>query len=484
MCVRTLGKGMTAGSLTAVEDVPAGHKIALRALPAGSPVRKYGATIGVATANIPAGAHVHVHNLRSHLDEASDPPSRCGTPTAWHAETAAPLSSLSFMGYRRQDGRVATRNEIWIVPTVACVNRVAEQLAAAGREQWAGELDGIVALPHPVGCSQLGDDLAYTQSVLAGLIGHPNAAGVLLIGLGCESNRIEDLLRLAARHAPESLWAFAAQEVPDELDTGMAHLADLVRQARHHRRVPIPASELVVGTKCGGSDGFSGITANPLVGRVTERLAREGATILLSEVPEMFGAEEALVERAVDEAVADSVLHLTQAFRDDLRRHGHPIDQNPSPGNRAGGITTLAEKSLGCVQKCGRVPIAGVLTYGSPAPPRLGGVALVEAPGNDGVSGTALAAAGAHLVLFTTGRGTPLGFPVPTLKIAATSDLALRKPAWIDFDAGPLLEGEDAERLADDLLKLTLDVAGGVTCSQNERHGFREIAVWKRGVTL
>jgi altronate hydrolase len=461
--------------------IPAGHKVALRDIPAGSAVIKYGYSIGIATRDIAAGEHVHTHNVRSNLR------GDLSGITFAQPDTNRPIAaSRTFNGYRRADGRAATRNEIWIINTVGCVNRASELIAAAASKGIgaASPVDGIHAFPHPFGCSQLGDDLRHTQKVLAGLINHPNAGGVLVLGLGCENNQMRLLLDRVGQVAPGRVKYFNAQEVADEVEAGVEAVRDLVEYASQFRREPIEISNLVVGMKCGGSDGLSGITANPLVGRVADSVTAEGSAVLLSEVPEMFGAEQVLLDRAADEAAFHGFIRLVNDFRGYFRKHNEPIDENPSPGNIDGGITTLAEKSLGCVQKGGRAPVRQVLGYGEPVTPGLGGLALVNAPGNDGVSSTAMTVAGAQLLLFTTGRGTPMGFPVPTVKISTNSDLATRKPQWIDFDAGPVATGAaDPESLADQLLDYVIDVAGG-TRTKNERNGYREIAIWKDGVTL
>ncbi len=388
------------------------------------------------------------------------------------------------MGYRRDDGRVGTRNELWIIPSVGCVNRTADRLASLANERFGRRegFDGAIALTHPYGCSQLGEDLETTRKVLRALVRHPNAGGVLVLGLGCENNRLEGLWD-GTRPARESrVRAFSAQAVDDEIETGMGFVTQLTEAMSSDRRTETPASKLVLGLKCGGSDAFSGLTANPLVGRVADWLEAAGGTSLLSEVPEMFGAEEALLERARDTAIFDRAAALINRFKDYYRENGQPISENPSPGNIAGGLTTLEEKSLGAVQKGGRAIITEVIDYGNAATEP--GLGLVEAPGNDAVSSTALAAAGATLLLFTTGCGTPFGGPVPTLKISSTSGLASRKPHWIDFDAGRLItEEESFESLAGDLVRAVLDTASGRRTA-SEVGGFEEIAIWKKGVTL
>ncbi len=487
VALRAAEPGETFDGVTVTEPIPAGHKVALRPLGVGEPVVKYGYSLGVASATIVAGAHVHSHNLRSALTDKfeelrfADVAKPRPTPPASRAAT-------SFDGYRRHDGRAATRNEIWIVNTVGCVNVASEKIAAAAHAELAtpgSGIDGVYSFPHPFGCSQLGADLGYTQKVLAGLARHPNTAAVLILGLGCENNQMKTFLALLGPQATERLRWFNAQEVSDELESGVEAVRELAGYARQFKRQPIPVSELILGMKCGGSDGFSGITANPLVGRIADRHAAAGGTVLLTEVPEMFGAERVLLERTTDAATFKGVVDLVNDFRAYFRKHNEPVDENPSPGNKAGGITTLAEKSLGCVQKAGQAPIAQVLAYGATARAGLGGVALVQGPGNDGVSGTAMTIAGAHLLLFTTGRGNPMGFPVPTLKISSNTDLATRKPQWIDFNAGPVADGTaNFEQLSDELWQQVLDVASGRTRARNETRGHREIAIWKDGVTL
>lgn len=463
-------------------DIPAGHKVALRAIGAGEAVTKYGFPIGVATAPIAAGAWVHEHNLRTRLTGTATyryEPAARPTP-ATHDE---PADAPTWMGYRRADGRVGTRNELWIVNTVGCVNQVAERIARAAGGRYAGQIDGAHAFAHPYGCSQLGDDLKHTQRILAGLLRHPNAGGVLVLGLGCENNQMDALLRQAGTVDRDRLRFFNTQDVADEMEHGTSAVEALVARMAHDRREAVPASALVLGHKCGGSDGFSGITANAVVGRIADRVTALGGSVLLTEVPEMFGAEQVLMQRAASEAVFRDVGAMINDFKAYFLRHGQPVSENPSPGNKAGGLTTLEEKSLGAIQKGGRATVTGVLRYGEPV--ATSGLTLLEAPGNDAVSSTAMVASGATLLLFTTGRGTPLGFPVPTIKISSNSDIARRKPHWIDFDTGGLLDGTATmDGLADDLFALVLDVASGRTLANNERHGYREIAIWKDGVTL
>lgn len=459
------------------QAVPRGHKLALRDLAAGAPVRKYGYPIGRTRAAIAVGDWVHSHNLETALDGTVDYRYQ-PAPTA---VASAPDPAPVFQGYRRADGRVGTRNEIWVLCTVGCVANIARRIAQRANTLFAGQVDGVHAFTHPFGCSQLGDDLDRTGRILAGLARHPNAGGVLLVGLGCESLQMRKLLDAIGPHDPARLRWFNAQQSSDELDDGLAAIATLVEVAGQDRRQPCALADLAIGLKCGGSDAFSGITANPLVGRIADRVAAGGGTPILTEIPEVFGAEHLLLARATDEAVFDGIAAVVNDFKRYFLDHGQPVHENPSPGNVAGGITTLEEKSLGAVQKGGHAALTQVLRYGERADRH--GLALLEAPGNDAVSSTALVAAGATVVLFTTGRGTPLGFPAPTLKIASNSALAAAKPGWIDFDAGSLLDTGDAEAAADQLLALVLATASGQV-ARNEINDEREIAIWKDGVTL
>ncbi len=486
VAVRALAEGcqvvVDGEALQLGEDVPLGHKIAVRSLEPGEPVVKYGFPIGEVTAPIARGAWVHTHNLKTCLEGVVE---YRYEPAGVGARHAAPLPARTFMGYRRRNGRVGTRNEVWILNTVGCVNHAAEQIGRAAAQRFAGQVDGVYSFSHPYGCSQLGDDLRHTQRALAGLLRHPNAGGVLVLGLGCENNQLDELLRLAGDVDPARLRFFNSQEVSDEVEAGLASLTELVATMEHDARQQCPASDLVLGHKCGGSDGLSGITANPLLGRIADRLTALGGSVILTEVPEMFGAEQLLMNRAADAAVFREIVALINDFKAYFLRHGQPIYENPSPGNVAGGLTTLEEKALGAIQKGGLATVTRVLRYGEPAGPPGGGLSLLESPGNDAVSSTALGASGATLLLFTTGRGTPLGFPVPTLKISSNSAIAAKKPHWIDLNAGALLDGTATmDQLEEELFALILAVASGRELANNEKHGYREIAIWKEGVTL
>jgi altronate hydrolase len=461
--------------IRAASSIARGHKIALAPIARGAPVIKYGFPIGHATTDIAPGEHVHSHNLATALGSDDDyhyaPPPARAAPVA-----AAP----GFQGYVRVDGRVGTRNEIWVLPTVGCVGNLAARVARIAGERHAGRVDGIHAFKHPFGCSQLGDDLGHTRGLLAALAQHPNAGGVLIVGLGCESNQLGALIELIPADRRAHIRTLSAQAVEDDEAACLTLVDELVAGCGDLARTDVPLSQLVLGVKCGGSDGLSGLTANPLVGRMADAVAAAGGKVVLTEIPEIFGAEQILMDRAVSRAVFDDAVALVHDFKQYFIRHGEPVSENPSPGNIAGGITTLEEKSLGAVQKGGQVPLVDVRRYGDEA--TIPGLTLLEAPGNDAVSSTALTAAGATIILFTTGRGTPLGFPAPTLKIASNSDLAARKAGWIDFDAGQVLDN-GFDRSADALLDLITATASGAP-TKAEANDERDIAIWKSGVTL
>ncbi|PWW07273.1 D-altronate dehydratase [Paenibacillus cellulosilyticus] len=468
--------------LTLAEDVTSGHKIATSKVAAGKDVLKFGYSIGKAREEITPGSWVHTHNLRTGLDGIID----YQYEPLEDLKASIPPSSVdagrTFMGYERPNGEVGIRNEIWIINTVGCINKSCELMARDGNRLYAGQVDGIYHFAHPFGCSQLGDDLVYTQKLLASLVHHPNAAGVLVVGLGCENNQIESFKSVIGDYDPQRIKFMKSQEAEDEQEEGLALIGELVEYAQTFTAKPIPVSKLKIGLKCGGSDGFSGITANPLVGRLSDRLIAAGGTSILTEVPEMFGAETILMNRACDEAVYDKIVSLINDFKQYYVRHNQVIYENPSPGNKSGGISTLEEKSLGCTQKGGHAVVTDVLPYGARTTKH--GLNLLEAPGNDLVSVTALTAAGAHIVFFTTGRGTPFGGPVPTVKISTNSELAQRKRNWIDFNAGKLLEGTTMDELADELWEHTIAIASGEKVTHNEKNGYKEIAIFKDGVIL
>ncbi|MDR2509645.1 MAG: altronate dehydratase family protein [Spirochaetaceae bacterium] len=466
-----------------LEAVGRGHKFALRDIAAGGDVIKYGAAIGAAVSAIPRGAHIHVHNLKTSLCGEVDYRYEPGKAArAGVSRYEGPALRGGFLGYPREKGGAGVRNEVWIIPTVGCVNGIGKALEDGARERYAGRrFDGVVFFPHAYGCSQMGDDQEATQKILAGLAVHPNAGGVLVLGLGCENNNIAAFKPVLGDYDAERVRFFSAQESGDEIAEALVLLDELVGRCEADSRREIDVSALRVGLKCGGSDGLSGVTANPLVGRFSDLLLARGGTSVLTEVPEMFGAEAVLLNRCADEAVFERAARMINGFKRYYERHNQVIYENPSPGNKAGGISTLEDKSLGCVQKGGAGIVTDVLRYGD----RLSraGLSLLEGPGNDIVAVTALAAAGAHIILFTTGRGTPLGSPVPVIKIATNSALAAHKKSWIDFDAG-VLTGEAS---LDGLAALLYEKALSVSCGEktkNEERGFRDIAIFKDGVIL
>lgn len=473
------GSDAHAGELTVrvTEDIAVGHKVALSALAPGEHVVKYGYPIGHATAAIPAGGWVHTHNLATNLGEILD-----YTYTPEPIPAVAARCDRTFQGFVRADGAVGIRNELWIVPTVGCVNTISERLAKQASAHLPAGVDGIYTFPHPYGCSQLGGDHRMTQRILADLVQHPNAAGVLVVGLGCENNHLAAFKEVLGPVHADRVRFLNCQDVDDEFTAGVELLEELAVYASTYTRQTLPASKLIVGLKCGGSDAFSGITANPLVGAFSDLLTACGGATVLTEVPEMFGAEHLLMNRCVDQGCFARTVAMINDFKAYYQRHNQVIYENPSPGNKTGGISTLEEKSLGCTQKAGTSRVMSVLDYGDRVTSP--GITLLSGPGNDIVAQTALTAAGAHLILFTTGRGTPLGAPVPTVKIATNSTLAARKPHWIDVNAGVLLEGTPMADAAEHLYSTVLAVASGEVQTKNEINGFREISIFKDGVTL
>ncbi len=462
-------------TVVAAEDVARGHKLALCAIAKDTPVVKYGNPIGLAKEAIAPGQWVHVHNVRTGLSESAD---------YVYDHKTYPLPQVAprtFNGYRRADGRAAVRNELWIIPTVGCVNNIAAALVRENQHLVGGSIDGLYTFPHPFGCSQMGGDHAQTRKLLAALVRHPNAGGVLVLSLGCENLTQEQFKAELGEWDDARVKFLVCQQVEDELEAGSALLRELADYAGRFRREPIPASELVVGLKCGGSDGLSGITANPTVGRFSDRLVALGGSTVLTEVPEMFGAENILFSRCESRAVFERAVGMVNGFKDYFVSHGQVVYENPSPGNKAGGITTLEDKSCGCVQKGGSAQIVDVLAYGDAV--RAKGLSLLSAPGNDLVASTALTAAGAHIILFTTGRGTPFGAPAPTVKISTNTALYEKKGNWIDFNAGTVAEGESLDAAGDRLLDYVLAVASGEK-TRAEQHGAREISIFKDGVVL
>ena len=463
------------GAVTLKEDLPMGHKVALRDIRKGEPVIKYGFPIGEATEEIPEGTHVHTHNLHTLLSGEKE--------YAWHPTHPKqdPIPAASFMGYPRKSGRPGIRNELWIIPTVGCVNDVAHAIAQDAQKLAGGSVEGVYAFPHPYGCSQLGGDQENTRKALAALATHPNAGGVLVLGLGCENSGIAQIRPLMGDFDESRVRFLVCQDVEDEHEAAMQLLEELAERMRQDQRTPCGADQLVVGLKCGGSDGLSGITANPTIGVFSDLLTAMGGSTILTEVPEMFGAETILMDRCETEELFGKTVHLINDFKAYFESYHMPVYENPSPGNKAGGITTLEDKALGCTQKSGSSAVRGVLQYGEPVTER--GLNLLSAPGNDLVASTALAVSGAQLILFSTGRGTPFGCPVPTLKIASNTPLAEKKRLWIDFNAGRLLEGRTLEELGQELMELVLATASGQP-ARNEKNGFHNLAIFKQGVTL
>ena len=456
-------------------NVPAGHKFALKKIEAGEPVIKYGYPIGQAKCEIAPGEHVHVHNLKTLL---SSELSYEHHPDVKELESKEPAM---FMGYPRKNGKVGVRNELWILPTVGCVNDVARVLERQAQNLVGGGVENVYAFPHPYGCSQMTEDQENTRHILADLATHPNAGGVLVLGLGCENSGVDYIRSYMGEYDESRVRFLVCQQVEDEMEEGMKLLEELAANMRDEVRVPCPASKLVIGLKCGGSDGFSGITANPAIGGFSDLLIAQGGSTILTEVPEMFGAETILMDRCQTAELFQKTVALINDFKRYFEEHHQTIYENPSPGNKAGGISTLEDKALGCTQKSGFAPVKDVLCYGQKAEKQ--GLNLLSAPGNDLVAATALAASGAQIVLFSTGRGTPFASPVPTVKISSNNDLAKRKSNWIDFNAGQLLSGMELPELSQKLMDYVLSVASGEqVCS--ERNGFHDMAIFKTGVTL
>ena len=462
-------------TLTLTEDIMQGHKFSLKNLKPGDSIIKYGNPIGHATAEIPAGSWIHTHNLKTGLGDLLTYTYNKNVSDLPHKEPKF------FQGYRRKDGRVGVRNEIWIIPTVGCVNNVVTAIERNSQKYITDQIDSICAFPHPYGCSQMGDDQNNTRQILADLINHPNAAGVLVLGLGCENSNIDELKKYIGDYDKDRVRFLVAQESEDEIADGVEIVKQLISYASAFKREPISASELVIGMKCGGSDGLSGITANPTVGAFSDKLIAMGGSTILTEVPEMFGAEVSLMNRCETEDLFHQTVTLVNDFKNYFKSHNQTIYENPSPGNKKGGISSLEDKSLGCTQKSGSAPVKGVLSYGERINEK--GLNLLSAPGNDLVASTALAASGAHIVLFTTGRGTPFACPVPTVKISTNNQLAEKKQNWIDFNCGVIVNDTPLDELSDDLLDFVLDIASGKK-SKSEEAGFHDMAIFKQGVTL
>ena len=482
VCLRPFVKGETMmvdeKEITVVQDTPMGHKILIKDTAEGTDIIKYGYPIGHAVKDLKAGEWINEHNLKTNLS---------GTLSYQYKpvneQLAIPRENRTFNGYKRANGEVGIRNEIWIVPTVGCVNGIAERLATQlEAETKCKDIDAIHAWHHNYGCSQLSGDHENTRKVLRDIVLHPNAGGVLVLGLGCENNQPDDFMAMLGDYDKSRIRLLVTQKVDgDEVEAGMAILRELYALASADRREVCDLSHLRVGLKCGGSDGFSGITANPLVGAFSDYLVAQGGTSILTEVPEMFGAETILMNRCETPQLFEQTVKLVNDFKEYFLSHGEPVGENPSPGNKAGGISTLEDKALGCTQKCGRAPVSGVLSYGDRL--QTNGLNLLSAPGNDLVASTALASAGCQIVLFTTGRGTPFGTFIPTMKISTNSNLFARKPSWIDFNAGKLVEGTSMDELVKAFTDKIIAVANGER-TRNEENGYREISIFKNGVTL
>ena len=459
------------------QDTPAGHKVLIKDAPKGTDIIKYGYPIGHAKEDLKAGDWVNENNLKTNLSGTLE-----YTYNPVNQELDIKKENRTFKGYVRKNGDVGVRNEIWIVPTVGCVNGIAERLVDALKKETGEEgIDAIHAWHHNFGCSQLSGDHENTRKVLRDICLHPNAGAVLVLSLGCENNQPDDFMKMLGDYDKDRIKLLITQKVDDEMEAGMEILRELYDIARQDNRTEVPVSKLRVGLKCGGSDGFSGITANPLVGEFSDWLVAQGGTSVLTEVPEMFGAETILMNRCRTEDLFNQTVSMINNFKEYFLSHGEPVGENPSPGNKAGGISTLEDKALGCTQKCGKAPVSGVMEYGD----RLehDGLNLLSASGNDLVAATALASCGCHLVLFTTGRGTPFGTFVPTMKIATNPYLASHKKNWIDFSAGQLVEGRTMQELVPEFIDKVLAVASG-ELAKNEENGYREISIFKNGVTL
>lgn len=459
------------------EDVPAGHKFALKGFAAGEDIIKYGYPIGHAIQAQRQGDWMNEKNIKTNLAGLLE-----YTYNPVNADLDIQNRHLTFKGYRRKNGNVGVRNEVWIIPTVGCVNGIVNQLAEGLRRETGGkDVDAIMAYPHNYGCSQLGDDHENTKKILRDMVLHPNAGAVLVVGLGCENNQPDVFREFLGEYDTERVKFLVTQKVSDEYEEGIKLLRELYAKASQDRREKVPLSELRVGLKCGGSDGFSGITANPLLGMFSDFLVAQGGTSVLTEVPEMFGAETILMNRCRTQELFNQTVKLINDFKEYFLSHGEPVGENPSPGNKAGGISTLEDKALGCTQKCGKSYVEGVMPYGERL--QVKGLNLLSAPGNDLVAATALASCGCHIVLFTTGRGTPFGTYVPTMKISTNSTLAKNKPGWIDFNAGVIVEDEPMAKTCERFIDYVIRVASGELVN-NEKKGNKEIAIFKTGVTL
>ena len=470
--------GETRNGILFLNDIPFGHKVAIKNISKGENIIKYGFPIGYAKNDIKTGEHVHTHNLHTNLNDIIEYEYN-PVNTERNIEID---SNIFFYGYKRPDGKAGTRNEVWIIPTVGCVNNTAKMLENMASKEYADRCDGIFAYTHNMGCSQTGDDQIITQKLLSGIIRNPNAAGVLIVSLGCENNNL-DVFKPFLKEIDENKIRFLiTQDVEDEYEEGMKYLDELTKYASSFKREKLPIKYLTIGFKCGGSDAFSGITANVVCGKLNNILIKNGGSSILTETPEMFGAETILMSRAVNKKVFDDIVSLINGYKNYFKKYGETIYENPSPGNKKGGISSLEEKSLGCVQKGGTSPIEDVLDYGENI--SRNGLNILKGSGNDQVSCTNLTASGANIILFTTGRGTPFGSIVPTLKISSNSNIYKKKNNWIDFNAGKALENIPIDDIVKELFELVINVASGKIQTKNEKNGYREISIFRDGIIL
>ncbi len=481
------GDQLSADAITieVVEPITRGHKIAIADIKEGEPVIKYGMPIGFATKDIQKGQHVHVHNIKTTLSDVIE-----YTYNPEEETFVKKIEDRKVNVYVRKNGEIGIRNELWVIPTVGCVNGVSNQIINVFKERLLDEgirlktipeVDGIYSFGHNYGCSQMGDDHVNTRKTLQNIVKHPNAGGVLVIGLGCENNQIDAFERTLGDYDKERVKFLVSQEVEDEIAAGVEILQELYDQMLQDKREEQPLSVLRIGLECGGSDGLSGITANPLLGRFSDYLISNGGTTVLTEVPEMFGAETILMNRCKDQETFEKTVELVNDFKNYYKRHDQVIYENPSPGNKNGGISTLEDKSLGCTQKAGHSQVVDVLKHTDRI--KTHGLNLLSAPGNDAVATTALGMCGCQMVLFTTGRGTPFGGFIPTMKIATNSPLAEKKTNWIDFNAGRLVDGATMDELLDEFIDMVIAKANG-DYTRQEQNNYREIAIFKSGVTL
>ena len=475
IALESLAKGEKVDGITLLDDIPFGHKVLLKDMKSGENIIKYNEPIGHLTRDCKMGEHIHEHNLKTNLSDIVE------YKFAGDNEYKPKNCEITFNGYLRNDNKAATRNEIWIIPTVGCVNNTAKRLEKIGQEIIGERCDGVFAYAHPFGCSQLGDDQENTRKILASLANHPNAGGVLIVSLGCENTNVKTFKKYLGNYNESRIKFLVTQDCEDELEEGKKLIKELYDYVKDFKREPIPLNKLIIGYKCGGSDAFSGICANALCGRLTDRVTSFGTSAILTEVPEMFGAETLLMQRCKNRETFDKCVDMINSFKQYFFSHNQECYENPSPGNHDGGITTLEEKSLGCIQKGGKAIITDILEYGEHC--KKPGLSLLTGPGNDIVSVTSLTAAGANIILFTTGRGTPLGAPVPTVKISSNSSLYRRKSNWIDFNAGELINNRDFENITEEILNLVIEVASGKK-TKNEIKSYRDISIFKDGVIM